>query len=197
MVRHALTQKTPPASEPVSLAEAKLHLKIEALDTAEDSLIQRLIVVARRRAEVSTGRALVTQTWTLALDGFPGGVIDVPRPPLSSVASITYIDPEGATQILAADRYRVDAQREPGRLTPAWDESWPATRPVSNAVEVEFVAGYGTTSDEVPEDLRQALLLIVGRYYAHREDVQAGGTPPVKMPLGAKHLLLPYRLVRV
>ena len=195
-MRHALRLKTSPAKEPVSLAEAKLHLKIEATDTAEDSLIKRLIVVARRRAEVSTGRALVTQTWTLALDSFPGGVIDVPRPPLLSVASITYIDPEGATQTVAADRYRVDAQREPGRLTPAWDESWPPTRPVSNAVEVQFVAGYGT-SDKVPEDLRQALLLIVGRYYAHREDVQAGGTPPVKMPLGAEHLLLPYRRVRV
>ena len=195
-MRYALRLKTSPATEPVSLAEAKLHLKIEATDTGEDSLIKRLIVVARRRAEVSTGRALVTQTWTLALDSFPGGVIEVPRPPLSSVASITYIDPEGATQTVAADRYRVDAQREPGRLTPAWDESWPATRPVSNAVEVDFVAGYGT-SDKVPEDLRQALLLIVGRYYAHREDVQAGGTPPVKMPLGAEHLLLPYRRVRV
>ena len=195
-MRHALRQKTPPASEPVSLAEAKLHLKIEATDTGEDSLIKRLIVVARRRAEVSTGRALVTQTWTLALDSFPGGVIEVPRPPLSSVASITYVDPEGATQTLAADRYRVDAQREPGRLTPAWDESWPPTRPVSNAVEVQFVAGYGDPG-KVPEDIRQALLLIVGRYYAHREDVQAGGTPPVKMPLGAEHLLLPYRLVRV
>ena len=195
-MRHALRLKTSPASEPVSLAEAKLHLKIESIDTAEDSLIQRLIVVARRRAEVSTGRALVTQTWTLALDSFPGDVIEVPRPPLSSVASITYIDPEGVTQTLAADRYRVDAQREPGRLTPAWDESWPATRPVSNAVEVQFVAGYGDPG-KVPEDIRQALLLIVGRYYAHREDVQAGGTPPVKMPLGAEHLLLPYRRVRV
>ena len=195
-MRYALRLKTSPAKEPVSLAEAKLHLKIEAIDTAEDSLIERLIVVARHHAETSTRRALVTQTWTLALDGFPGGVIEVPRPPLSSVTSITYIDPEGATQILAADRYRVDAQREPGRLTPAWDESWPATRPVSNAVEVEFTAGYGTP-DKVPEDIRQALLLIVGRYYAHREDVQAGGTPPVKMPLGAEHLLLPYRLVRV
>ena len=121
-MRHALRLKTSPAKEPVSLAEAKLHLKIEATDTGEDSLIKRLIVVARRRAEVSTGRALVTQTWTLALDGFPGGVIEVPRPPLSSVTSITYIDPEGATQTVAADRYRVDAQREPGRLTPAWDE---------------------------------------------------------------------------
>ena len=195
MVRHALRLKTSPAKEPVSLAEAKLHLKIEATDTAEDDPIKRLITAARRRAEVSTGRALVTQTWTLALDGFPGGVIEVPRPPLSSVASITYIDPEGATQTLAADRYRVDAQREPGRLTPAWDESWPATRPVSNAVEVQFLAGYGDPG-KVPEDIRQALLLIVGRYYAHREDVQAGGTP-VKMPLGAEHLLLPYRLVRV
>ena len=195
-MRHALRQKTSPASEPVSLAEAKLHLKIESTDTGEDKLIERLITAARRRAEVSTGRTLVTQTWTLALDSFPGGVIEVPRPPLSSVASITYIDPEGATQTLAADRYRVDAQREPGRLTPAWDESWPPTRPVSNAVEVEFVAGYGDPG-KVPEDMRQALLLIVGRYYAHREDVQAGGAPPVKMPLGAEHLLLPYRRVRV
>ena len=195
-MRYALRLKTSPVTEPVSLAEAKLHLKIESTEAAEDSLIQRLIVVARHHAETSTRRALVTQTWTLALDGFPGGVIEVPRPPLSSVTSITYIDPEGATQTVAADRYRVDAQREPGRLTPAWDESWPPTRPVSNAVEVEFTAGYGTP-DKVPEDLRQALLLIVGRYYAHREDVQAGGTPPVKMPLGAEHLLLPYRRVRV
>ena len=142
------------------------------------------------------GRALMTQTWDMDLDGFPVGTIEVPRPPLRSVASIQYVDEQGATQVLDPAQYRVDAKGEPGRVTPAHGRTWPATRAVANAVTVEFQAGYGAEATNVPEDIRQAILLIVGRLYAHREDVIAGA-PMHTLPRGAEHLMGPYRVVRI
>ena len=82
-----LTLTTPPATEPITLAEANLHLKVDTTD--DDSLITRLIAAARARAEWHTGRAFITQTWTLHLDAWPAcGIIELPLPPLQSVTSI-------------------------------------------------------------------------------------------------------------
>ena len=66
-----LTQLSPPSAEPLSLAEAKLHLRVGADITEDDGLIAALIVTARQQAEHRTGRALVSQQWRYAIDAFP------------------------------------------------------------------------------------------------------------------------------
>ena len=192
--RYALTQVKPPAKEPLTAEEVKLHLGVEHAD--HDPMLAHQIAAARREAETFMGRALLTQIWAMELDGFPPWTLEVPRPPLIAVDSINYLDIAGATQTLDAAHYRVDIKRAPGRVTPAYGERWPATRAVINAVTVQFTAGYGAAQKDVPEDIRQALLLIVGRHYAHREDVR-DGMPAAELPLGAHHLLAPYRVVRV
>ena len=194
MQRYALTQVAAPGEELLSADEVKLHLRIEQEETVEDSLLTRLIAAARRQAEAFTGRALITQTWDMDLDGFLSWEIDIPRPPLQSVESVGYMDVAGVVHTLPASSYRVDAKRTPGRITPTYGQAWPATRDVTSAVGVRFVAGYGAV-DGVPEDIQQAVLLIVGRLYAHREDVVVGSA--TRMPLGAESLLGPYRVVRV
>ncbi len=193
-IRYALTEVTAPAKEPLARDEAKLHLRVE--DDEHDELIALKIAAARREAETFMGRSLITQTWDMDLDRFPAWAIEVPRPRLLSVESIKHVDTDGVLRTLDASGYRVDAKREPGRITPAYGETWPPTRAVINAVTVRFIAGYGAKDSDVPVDIRQALLLIVGRHYAHREDVR-DGMPASELPLGARHLLRPYMIPRV
>lgn len=182
---------TPPTSEPVTLAEAKAHLRVTI--TNDDDLIDALIQAARVQAENYTGRAFVTQTWDLKLDAFPE-VIEVPLPPLISVSSVKYTDTDGVQQTLATSGYTVDTTAQPGRIVPAFDDDWPDTRGHINDVEVRFVAGYGAPA-AVPAAIRQALLLILGELYERRENAIVGTTiNPV--PLSAEYLLAPYRQFR-
>src|SRR5690606_26519144 len=109
---------------------------------------------------------ITTQTLELVLDAFPRTVINVPLPPLQTVDSIAYIDPDGQTQTLDPQTYDVDAVG--GRVAPAYGEAFPATRAVQNAVTVRFTAGYTS----VPEPIRAAMLLIIGDLYANREGQQ-------------------------
>src|SRR5690554_6904374 len=129
----ALVRVTQPAEEPVTLVEAKTHLRVDATD--EDALISSLIASAREHVEAFQLRALVTQTWRLSLDRFPRGrVIRLPRPPLQSVTSITYTDPGGAQQTLSNTLYDVDTDSEPGRIVLKDDADWPDTADVPRAV---------------------------------------------------------------
>jgi len=143
---------TAPASEPVSLAETKLHLRVAADVTAEDDLIAGLIVAARDYAETVTHRALPLQTWDLKLDGFPddGGPIWLPKAPTVSVTSVTYVAQDGTSTVWSAALYTTDLPTGPkaraGYLEPAYGQVYPSTRDVPNAVVVRFVAGYQGTA---------------------------------------------------
>ncbi|MCP4897608.1 MAG: phage head-tail connector protein [bacterium] len=140
-----------PAAEPIHLDEAKIALRVT--DSEEDSFITGRIRMARQLVEESTGRALVSQTRELALPAFPNNPdldrISEPRTriklrgkPLRSIESITYIDEDGAEQTLDSSSYQVDTAN--GWVQPAYDESWPATREVPNAVRVRYLCGAAT-----------------------------------------------------
>jgi hypothetical protein len=103
-------------------------------------------------------------------DGTTGYEIMLPRPPLQSVVSITYYDENNAQQTLDPSQYLVDIYSEPGRITPAPDTTWPATKRRANSVEITFVCGYGDAA-EVPEGLVSWMLLRIGAAYANREEV--------------------------
>jgi uncharacterized phiE125 gp8 family phage protein len=138
---------TGPAREPIHLAEAKLHLKID--ETLDDQGIRDRISAARQHAENSwaAGWQLVTATYDLQFDCFPhySYAIELPWPPLQSVVSITYIDTAGVTQTLDPSKYIVDAPTDwPGRIAIAYGQSWPSTRQIINAVTIRFIAGFAT-----------------------------------------------------
>lgn len=187
----ALTLVTAPTSEPVSLAEAKEHLRVTATD--EDALITSLVGSAKESAETITGRALITQTWDLSLDSFPQ-VIDIPKPPLVSVTSITYIDTAGATQTLASTEYTVDTKSEPGRIVPAYGKSWPSTRDIVNAVTVRFVAGYGNAT-AVPKSIKQGMLMHIEHMFDNRGTVNIGNVVN-EIPLTMQSLYNMHRVYR-
>lgn len=182
---------TPPSAEPVSLSEAKAHLRETATD--QDSLIMSLISAARGWAEDFTQRALITQTWDYKLDAF-ADEMEIPLPPLQSVTSIKYLDTAGAEQTLANTEYTVDTAAERGLVRLGYGKSWPATRAQANAVTIRFVAGYGAAAT-VPGTIKAACLLLLGELYARREHAIAGA-PIATVPVNAEYLLWPYRSLR-
>ena len=161
---------TPPASEPLTLDEAKLHLRVDGTD--EDSLITSLIVAARQGAEHLTGRALMPQTLELALDEF-SDKIKLPRPPFVSVTSVTYVDLMGDTQTLDASGFVIDDHSEPARIVRPYGVFWPFTRCQPNAVLIRYQAGYAHAAT-VPDEIKSWMLLRVGMLYANRESVATG-----------------------
>ena len=155
----AVTIFTEPTQEPISLAEQKLHSRVTTDD--DDAILAIYIKAARRSCELFQGRAYINQTLDLTLDNFPcNGIIYVPRAPLVSVTSITYVDTDGTSQTLASSEYTADTKSEPGRIYPAYGEAWPSVRDQPNAITVRFVAGYGTTKGSVPDMFRAAIILL-------------------------------------
>ncbi len=185
MERYGLTLSAAPASDPVSVSEAKAHLRVE--HSSDDSLIGGLITAAREYVEAQYSRTLVTSTWVLTLPEFPTWEIRLPRGPLQSVASVAYVDVAGDAQTLAASRYLVDATADPGTITPAPGYAWPGTRAQEKAVTITYLAGYGTAA-AVPERVKLAVKMLVGHWYETREAATAGALTPV--PLGVDSLLL-------
>jgi uncharacterized phiE125 gp8 family phage protein len=162
---------TPPESHPVSLADAKLHVRCDAAE--DDALLSGLITAATRWCEKRLDQQFMEAEWALVLDCFPrmcGRVIELPRGPLVSVDAVKYYDAANDLQTLSDTKYDVDTSSRPGRIAPVYGESWPITRPRIGAVQIEFTAGHGD-ADDVPQTIKQAILLLVGHWYAHREAV--------------------------
>lgn len=181
---------TAPASEPVSLTEAKLHLRID--HSTEDSLITSHIETARQIAEDISGRAFFNRTLTATLDCWPAsGIIKLPSAPLVSVTSVKYTDEDGAQSTWASSNYIVDTQNEPGRIVFTSDSTLPSvTLQEVNGIEIVYVAGYGTNTDDIPERYKQGMLLLIGHLYENRETViTAQGYNVAELPFGAVTLL--------
>ncbi len=178
-----------PPTDFISLSDAKRQVQVSHND--DDILLSRLIHQASTYVEKYTGRFLTSQTIAMYLDEFPR-VITVPRGPIQSVESITYVDTGGETQTLDVDQYRVDKESTYCRISPAFDKSWPSILPVMNSVEITMIAGYGDV-DDVPEDLKGAMLLLVGTWYENRDGI--GNTNVKEIPFGVDNVLDMHRML--
>lgn len=179
------------AQEPVSLGEAKAFLKVD--ESAEDLLISTLIGAARMHIEGVTGRALLAQSWRLVLDAWPGhGQVRLPVTPFMSVTEITAYDGDGVGHAVPLAQFL----REPDRLVlPAQVAGMPQLRE-RQGIEIDYVAGFGNEPGDVPPDLRQALLALVGYWYEHRDAVIVAGSGSV-VPSGFDRLVGRYKQVRL
>lgn len=174
-----------PAEQPVSLAEAKAHCRVEHDD--DDALIGSLIAAAVGHLDGAAGilgRCLVNQGWAFDMDAFPE-TIALPLAPVVTVDAVKYIDEADAVQTLATSAYVVSN----GRIESAPDEDWPVTRDRHGAVTVEFTAGYGEAAN-VPAALKAAMLLLIGHWYANREATTPGDMRD--LPLAVQALTTPY-----
>ncbi len=185
---------TPPAVEPITLVEAKSHLRVDHSD--DDILISAMISAARTYCEQWTARAFITQTWELVLDDFPINEILIPLPPLQSIDSIKYDDTGGVEQTVGTLDYSIDTVNQPGWVVPV-TTGWPTNVwDGINSVRIRYVAGYdpGTNSPidlaaNVPASLKAAIFLYLGQLYDQREDIVVG-TIVNKLPSGNVDFLL-------
>lgn len=191
-----LHRVTPPVSPVVSLAEAKAHVRCDG--SADDDVLNRMVADATARIEGPNGAgiALVSQVWELTLDRFPAA-ITLPLGPVLSVDTITYRDAGGESQALASSTWRAATRRSPAQIWPAGGQAWPGTDNEPEAVTVRFTAGFGGPAD-VPADLRGAVLLLVGHFYANREAVVAnpGISQALELPFGAAAVIDAWRVGR-
>lgn len=184
---------TPPAVEPVSLSEIKLHLRIDG--TTEDTLLNALITTARQHVEAITRQALIQQQWQLVLDDWWDDVLELPLPPLVSVDAITYKDAAGTTNTLPSSDYIYETVGV-GRLRLAEGKAFPTVElHPFGAIKITFTAGYGTDAGSVPAPIRHAIKLLVGHYYENREAVIVErGANIMQLPMAVDALLAPYRV---
>jgi len=170
--------------------------------SAEDDLLTALITVARQYCEDYQNRAYITQEWELWLDDWPDeDYIRIPLPPLQSVEAVKYYGTDDTEYTIDSDDYFADTKSEPGRVALAYSGVWPTAtlRPV-NGVLVEFTAGYGDAASNVPERVRQAMLLLIGHLYENRQAVQVSeyrSISALEVPFTVKALLSLDRVVPV
>lgn len=165
---------TPPAMEPVTLEEVKLHLRVDV--TEEDSLISALITAARQKAEEYTKRAFITQSWELALDSASEKVY-LPRPPVQTINEVT-LDGE----IVSTGNYALIGQD-------AFYTKIPLNAVNPDGLVIRYISGYGNNATDAPQAIRQAILMLVAHLYEHR------GDDAIEMPPTVKALLRPYRVM--
>lgn len=184
----------PPAVEPVSIAEAKAHARIDTSE--EDAIVASLVTTSRLSIEAALGLGLVSQDWRIRLDAVPrSGVIELPMRPLAAVLAVRVRDAAGDAVALSAADYEVDAASVPPRIA--------LSRAVSvqsgvrlGWIEIDITVGYGAAATDVPAPIRQALLMLAAHWYEHREPVSPGGAPH-RIPDTVDALLAPYREVRL
>lgn len=159
---------TPPTVEPLTLAEAKAHLRVDIAD--EDALINSIITATRQYCEQITGRSLLAQQWRLVLDQFPP-VIELEKGPITAITSVIYTDMSGAVQTAAESDYVADLSGSLTRLTPKFGAIWPIALPQIGSVAVNFTAGYGAAAASVPVGLKNWMLLRIAALYNSREEL--------------------------
>lgn len=214
LARYGVRVVTQPEREPISIAEARRHLRIEAFEGSppthpdDDDIMGIYLPAAREWCENYSGLALATQTVEVAIGGFPvqysGHWYDLnglPLPiwPVQMVESITYTDSDGIVQTMLDTDYSVDPTW-PGALYPAYGVTWPTARAMRNAVRMRVRVGYTLTSESpndmpLPRSLKNAIMLVMAYLYDNRENAQAArnGAGLAEIPLAAQHLLDPYR----
>jgi uncharacterized phiE125 gp8 family phage protein len=188
-MRVAWTRTVEPTAgnEPVTLVEAKAHLK-QTL-TVDDTYISSLIVAARNFAEEYLSRGLYTQTWKFMQDRWSDDLWLPRAAPLQSVSAVKYYDDTGAQQTVPTTTYFVDSSSEPGRILRAPQQFWPvlqANRAL--AVEVTYVVGWSAVAD-IPQAIKIGLQFLIGRWYMDREAMTKEG-----VPRDVEALWAPYRI---
>ena len=188
-----LTRIAAPAAEPVTLSEAKAHLRVT--DTMEDTLISSLVEAAREEVELATGLALITQDWRLYLDNWPpSGLVRLRRAPVQSVIQVTVYDSAGNPQTVVPPAINLDRNNRPARFLMPDGLNGPGK--AMNGIEIDFRAGYGATGTDVPDGLKRAILLLVGFWYENR-GTQGGNGAEAAWPDGYERLIARHKAMEL
>jgi uncharacterized phiE125 gp8 family phage protein len=185
---------SPPAVEPVTVADAKAHMRIDGSD--DDVLIGSLILTSRLHIEAALALALITQSWMLTLDRWPhAGQIELPLAPLRSLNEVRIKNTAGDPAVVAEQTYLVDIASRPPRLI--WNNCAPPLPGLAaNGIEIDLTVGFGDTADSVPAPLKHAILMLTAHWYEHR-DPQEIGAHGARIPDAVSELINPFRTIRL
>ena len=180
MKYRSLTRQTGPAVEPVTLAEAKTHLRVDS--TASDTEIAAMITAAREWCEQYLDRTLVHTQWVMRFDRFPtDGTedIELPRPPMAMAGTATavtlaYTLEDATTASYGTASYRVDRAATPGAVKTNYAGTWPPHLQDDNSISVTWWGGYGPSGASVPAAIRHAMLMLIAHWYDNRGAVLIG-----------------------
>jgi uncharacterized phiE125 gp8 family phage protein len=183
---------TPPFAEPLTLAEARAHLRLD--QSAEDELLASLIKTAREHLEREAGLCLIRQIWRLYLDRWPrDGIIRISKSPVQAIQTVTIYEADGTAVEVSLEDHLLDGQGRPARL---WLRNPPPPGQGLNGIEIDFSAGYGEAGADVPDTLKRAMLLHVGHMFAFR-GVISPDQQPAGIPDGYERLVSPFRMRRL
>lgn len=190
----SLVMTSPPAIEPVTLEEAKAHLRIDG--TSDDVLIASLLLTSRLHLETALSLAMITQSWRLLLDRWPEGqTVGIHLSPVVSVEEVRVRNAGGGTTAVAATGYTLDAAARPARLV-MLDASRPDPATPAAGIEIDFTAGFGPAAADVPAPLKHALLMLTAHWYEHRDPYEVG-SDAARIPDAVSELIQPFRTIRL
>lgn len=193
MIPYLLERTVDPTDTPISLTEAKAHLRVQ--HAADDTLITALIAAVVDYFDLPNGvigKALFTQTWRFS-DAWasPSGKLHLPVTPVQSITGISYYDTSNVEQSLSVDDFYLYKNEDSAYLYPKPSVSWPSTYNRLDAITVTFVAGYGNAA-AIPQGIKQAMLLTLTHWYENRS-ASIVGTSAQEMPLAVQSLISAYR----
>jgi len=169
---------TPPASEPLTLAEAKLALRVDG--SVEDGYIVSLIKAARSSAEEYLRRSLVTQSWQLQFDNYVPACVSLPKGPVQSVTFVKAIALDFGETTVSSSNYRLNAGKDQLIFNAA---------PIGMIIQIKYVTGFGDSTD-VPYQIKQGMLAHIAAMYEGRDG-------NVGVPQVTKDLYAPYKVVKI
>jgi uncharacterized phiE125 gp8 family phage protein len=181
---------TPPALEPLTLAEAKAHLRVEHDD--DNDVITGLVKGARSHVEIATRRALITQRWRLVRDCWPAsGRLTVAPGPLKQLVAARLYNNDGSTRALDLASFIVD---KAGSVLALASGAIVAPGRAAAGIEIDVDVGYGDAASDVPEPLRQAIRLLLAHWYESR-GIMAGVGERAARPATVSALIAPFRML--
>lgn len=188
---HTLELLDPPATTPITLAEVKDQLRVEADD--DDAILTRLIDVAVAYTDVkgALGQAMITQKWGQWVNSTPPQTVSLILGPTTGVTAVKYYDTDGNLQEDTLSNYQVTGTEFATIIGPKTGFNWPVTQQRSDAIRIEYEIGYGEATTDVPQTIRHALMLLVGHWYDNRENTQMDELSNI--PFGFEHLLNIHR----
>lgn len=195
MKYRSLVRQTQPTVEPVTLSEAKAHLRVDSTD--DDAYIAGLVRAAREWVEEYLDRTLVTTQWVMRFDKFPADStadIELPRPPMATsgtatAVTVAYTLEDGSTATYSTNLFRVDRASTPGAVKTNYGQTWPPHRQDDNSVSVTWWAGYGASGSDVPAAIRHAMLMLCSHWYETRGPMAASGASSREVPYAISSLL--------
>jgi len=180
-----------PVVTPIGLDEVKAQLRIT--DDDDDLYLTALLgaAVSYLDGHGALGRSMISQGWAQRMQ-YPNGRVPLRMSPVTALTAVKYFDTDNAPQTATLADYRLFAGKEWAYVEPIVGSAWPTAFDSPDAVTLEFTAGFGSTPDDVPADLRHALLLLISHWYQNRE---ASTEATVKeIPMGFDMLLSAHRV---